>query len=243
MVNISQRLFHLSELVSKDVVLADIGTDHGYLPIFLIETGKILHAYAMDIRKGPLQRARKHCEAYGLGDYITIRLSDGLLALRPGEADSIVIAGMGGGVMIHILTEGKDRADAAKELILQPQSEIKKVRAYLYSKGYAIDREDLVFEDGKYYPMMHVLPNGGETEQFSSERERQMIFRYGRYLLDGRDERLRQYLLAVQKQYQSILASLLRQEPKESLLKRKGEVLAELSFVEEALLYWGGKEH
>lgn len=241
MVKISQRLRRLSDLVSQGVVLADVGTDHGYLPIYLIETGKIRHAYAMDIRKGPLQRAREHCEAYGLGDYITLRLSDGLSALMPGEADSILIAGMGGGAMIHILTEGEDRADAARELILQPQSEIKKVREFLYRKGYAIDREDMVFEDGKYYPMMHVLPDGGSPKDlFRSERERQISFRFGKFLLDGRDETLHQYLLAAQRQYQAILEALKRQQPKESVSKRKQEILAELSYVEEALFYWGG---
>ena len=107
MVKLSQRLTHLADMVQEGAILADVGTDHGYLPIYLLLTGKIQRAFAMDIRKGPLLRAKEHTKAYGLGDYITLRISDGVKALAPKEADSILIAGMGGGVMLHILQRAK----------------------------------------------------------------------------------------------------------------------------------------
>lgn len=156
MVKISNRLMTVASLISEGNVLADVGTDHGYVPIYLMEQGKIPRAIAMDINAGPLERAKEHIAGCGMGDYIETRLSDGLEALRAGEAESILIAGMGGGLVIHILEAGEAVAKSAGELILQPQSELERVRIFLEENGYVTDAEDMVFEDGKFYPMMRV---------------------------------------------------------------------------------------
>ena len=231
MIKISKRLKALANLVTEGFVLADVGTDHGYLP----QTGKIQRAFAMDIKKGPLLRAREHVEAFGLGDYITLRLSDGVSALSKDEADSVLIAGMGGGVMLHILEDGQEVIAMAKELILQPQSEIERVREYLYRKGYAIDREDMVFEEGKYYPMMHIVLSGATEKQFSySEEEWQIIYRYGEYLLEEKNQTLRQYLFERMEQYEKILENLNKQQ-KKAAEKRKEEIITELHYVKKAL--------
>ncbi len=233
MVKLSQRLTHLADMVQEGAILADVGTDHGYLPIYLLLTGKIQRAFAMDIRKGPLLRAKEHTKAYGLGDYITLRISDGVKALAPKEADSILIAGMGGGVMLHILQEGEDVIRAAKELILQPQSEIRKVREYLYQNGYIIDREDMVLEEGKYYPMMHVVMEGEKSLQYTQE-EWQMVYRFGDRTLHCGRKALDSYLCFQKKQCQAILSGLaLRQG--EAALARKAEVEQELYYINAAL--------
>ena len=96
--------------------------------------------------------------------YIQTRLSDGVAALEKGEADSILVAGMGGGLVMHILEEGKAVCQAADELVLQPQSELCSVREYLDENGYETDAECMVFEDGKYYPMMRVHYQAGKNE-------------------------------------------------------------------------------
>lgn len=239
MFKLSERLSHLAALVSENVVLADVGTDHGYLPIYLIWTGRIGKAYAMDIGEGPLFRAKEHVEACGLGEYITLRLSDGVSALAPGEADSILIAGMGGGVTLHILTEGETVISAAKELILQPQSEIFRVREYLFQKGYRIDREDMVCEEGKYYPMMHVDCRARAaygTEH--SPRVRQIIYRYGEHLLKNKNECLYQYLLHNIKTYEMIEKNLEGVQETEAIRKRREQVVAELDYARAALVYW-----
>ena len=118
-------------MVTTGGILADIGTDHAYVPIALVQRQKIKGAIAMDINEGPLARAQEHIRAARLEEYIQTRLSDGAEALLPNEADSILIAGMGGELILHILTEGESVCSTAKELILQPQSEIHKVREYL----------------------------------------------------------------------------------------------------------------
>lgn len=239
MLKLSERLSHLAALVSENVILADVGTDHGYLPIYLLQTGRIGKAYAMDIGEGPLLRAKEHVEACGLGEYITLRRSDGVTALAPGEADSILIAGMGGGVTLHILTEGEAVISAAKELILQPQSEIFKVREYLYQKGYRIDREDMVCEEGKYYPMMHVDCAGRrERGTAHSALERQLIYRYGEQLLKNKNKCLYQYLLHSIKTNETIAGRLAGLQETEAIRQRREQVAAELGYARAALMYW-----
>lgn len=154
---LSKRMTLLASMVTAGSRLADVGTDHGYIPIALVQEGKIPSAIAMDVNRGPLSRAEEHIHSCGLDGCIETRLSDGLQMLKPGEADTVLIAGMGGALTIRILRGGKHCLDTVKELILQPQSEIHLVREYLGRNHFRIEEEDIVLEDGKYYPMMRVV--------------------------------------------------------------------------------------
>lgn len=171
---LSLRLQAVADFVTNGNRVADIGTDHGFLAIYLIQSGRCPHAVAMDVRKGPLQRAREHIAAAGLTDRIDTRLSDGAAALAPGEAESAVIAGMGGLTVIQILEAAKAAQGwlGLREWILEPQSDLAKVRRYLWENGFSINRENLVLEDGKYYPVLHVLPDAPE-ETGKNRPERQ----------------------------------------------------------------------
>ena len=151
---ISKRLEAVASFVEQGSVIADVGCDHGYIPIYLYQKGMIPKAIAMDVNKGPLERAEIHIREYGLGEYITTRLSDGVRALKPNEADAVVIAGMGGALMEKIIEEGEETLKSVSYLILQPQSELAHFRRFLHQKGYCIEQEKMVLEDGKYYPMM-----------------------------------------------------------------------------------------
>ena len=102
---LSKRLQAVAGFVSEGNRLVDVGTDHGYIPIYLVKTGKIPSAIAMDVKKGPLSRAEEHIGQAGLDAYIECRLSDGLRGLKPGEGESLLLAGMGGNLMIRILME------------------------------------------------------------------------------------------------------------------------------------------
>lgn len=156
--NLSQRLDAVAMMVTEGNRLADIGTDHAFVPIFLAESGRIPSALAMDVNRGPLERAGAHIREHGLEERITTRLSDGLLSLKEGEADTVLIAGMGGALTVRILQHRRDLYREIRELILQPQSEIASVRRYLERSGWRIVRERMVFEDGKYYQMMRCIP-------------------------------------------------------------------------------------
>ena len=135
---LSLRLSAIAGLVTRGNRLVDVGCDHGYLPVSLYLDGKIPGAIAMDVRKGPLSRAQEHISQYGLDAYIETRLSDGLEALKPGEGDTLVIAGMGGPLMERILTDGAEVRESFREMILQPQSDIPHFRRFVRKIGWQI---------------------------------------------------------------------------------------------------------
>ena len=122
------RLQKCADFVREGKKLADIGTDHGHVPVELVRRGTVKRALAMDVRKGPLSRAEESVAMAGLENRIETRLSDGLEKLSPGEAETVVIAGMGGELMIHILEQGRHMWDSVGQWILSPQSEIPKMR-------------------------------------------------------------------------------------------------------------------
>jgi len=138
--------------------IADIGCDHGYVAMELVRSGICRHVIAMDINSGPLDRASRNIADYGLQDYIETRLSDGVSALEIGEAEGVICAGMGGKLVLSILEQGKKQIEEMRQIVLQPQSELEEVRSFLREKGYLIEKEDIICEDGKYYPMMRVRP-------------------------------------------------------------------------------------
>ena len=154
MIKLSKRLAMVASFVPKGSRIADIGTDHGYLPICLVEQGICPGAVAMDVGRGPLGRANAHIREHGLSGVIETRLSDGLARLRPGEADTVVMAGMGGQLVIHILENGRHMWESLENLILSPQSDLAQVRRWLEENGFQIEREDMVLDEGKYYTAM-----------------------------------------------------------------------------------------
>lgn len=223
---LSKRLLAVSEMVTSNSRLADIGTDHGYIPIYLIENKRIPRAIAMDVNKGPLNRAKENIEFHGLGEYIETRLSDGAAALHSGEADAVVIAGMGGGLVIKILTEGSEVLESVKELILQPQSELAFVRRHLQDNHYAVIEENMVLDDGKYYPMMKVIHG-------KMDYEREIDFKYGKLLLEQKNECLKSFLDKEERTYEKVLETL-RGNDGEHAKQRIAEVEHELECIRTA---------
>jgi len=138
--------------------LADIGTDHGYLPVSLLLEGRIERAVAADVGTLPLDHARRTAALYGVTAGIDFRLGDGLSVLRPGEADTIVIAGMGGDAITNILSAAPWSRDGPL-LLLQPMSKAEVLRSWLPANGYAVRRETLVQDKGVLYPIL--LAAGG----------------------------------------------------------------------------------
>jgi tRNA (adenine22-N1)-methyltransferase len=240
MIKLSKRMKAVAAMVTSGGVLADVGTDHGYIPIALIQRQKIKSAIAMDINKGPLARAQDNIASARLGDYIQTRLSDGVAALGEGEADSILIAGMGGELVIHILSEGEKVCKAASELILQPQSDIRKVREYLRLHHYKIVDEDMICEDGKYYPMMRVINVELDNAWMKmDEQTRVACDIYGPLLLRNGNPVLRRFLVRQHRQLTQILQTLQAQTMSEKIETRIAEVLEELQYNESAYTILG----
>ena len=230
----------VASMVTPGNVLADIGTDHGYVPISLVQRKKIKKAIAMDVNNGPLQRAKEHIAECQLEEYIETRLSDGVQKLGVGEVDSILIAGMGGELVMHIISDGMEVCRNAKELILQPQSELGKVRKFLRENNFEIIDEDMIIEEGKYYPMMKVVP----VEEIAlwevlPEEVIPACDMYGPFLLKNGNPSLRKYLVKQHKQLTKILKELEKQPESESIKNRKQEVLKEISLNESAYTILG----
>ena len=158
---LSERLRAVASMVAPGVRVCDVGCDHGFVSIWLVECRISPCVLAMDVREGPLGAARKHVTERGLQSRIETRLSDGLHNYKIGEADSLICAGMGGRLMMRILGEEKAKTDSFRELILQPQSELMEFRAWLREHGLRITDEKMVEEDGKFYPMMRAVPEAG----------------------------------------------------------------------------------
>lgn len=222
---LSKRLEMVASFVERGSRIADIGTDHGYLPIALIERGVSPRAIAMDIGQGPLARAKEHVLACGMEDKIELRLSDGLAELKPGEADSVVIAGMGGELVLHILEQGRALWESTGAFVLSPQSELDKVRIYLKKNGFCIAREAMVFEDGKFYTVM--LAKRGRMSL-----GRPAHYLYGKYLMEARDSVLALYLEKEKARMQAILRELEGQETKKAQEARE-KLLCELGWIKE----------
>ncbi len=237
-VNLSARLQMLADMVTPGNRVADVGCDHGLLPIRLVQDGVAPAALAMDVRKGPLEAARANVRACGLESYITLRLSDGLKEYRTGEADTVVCAGMGGRLMQRILSESMDKVKTVQELILQPQSELREFRAYLRECGLAVQRESALCEDGRYYFAMKVsVRDAGRTiEKDSLPKELTQLYdSFGRQLLEERNPVLHSFLKQRQKALLELVEALSAKEARQR--QRLLELQEELLLLERALEY------
>lgn len=164
-IELSPRLSSVARLVPEGAVLADVGTDHAFLPVYLLQRGLISRAVATDLREGPLSKARANAEKYGLEDRMTFRLCDGLSAVTPQETDAIAIAGMGGETIASILAAAPWTREGAHRLILQPMTSLYDLRDFLSRNGYVIDMEHLNREGRRLYVTMEVSP--GEAPPYT----------------------------------------------------------------------------
>lgn len=224
---LSKRLARIASFVPPGSRIADVGTDHGYIPIYLVEKGIAPCAIAMDVRLGPLERAAKHVRRQGLKERITLRLSDGLDKLEPGEADTVIISGLGGPLMMEILRRGSRVAETIQSFVLSPQSDIPGVRVFLRENGYRIEREAFLKDEGKYYTVM--LAVHGESGPADSIDDR-----YGGYLLRQGDPVLREYLNREAVRLQRLMEAL-ADSAKEETQRRYKQVEQELAEVGQAL--------
>lgn len=158
---LTPRLQTVAHWVPTGCRFADIGTDHAYLPVWLLQKGIISHAIAGDLRQGPLDHAKATAARYGLTDAMDFRLSDGLRALAPGEADCIAIAGMGGEAIRSILAAAPWTREKTR-LILQPQTNLPELRQWLTQSGYRIQSDCCVREEDRWYTVLLVA--GGEDD-------------------------------------------------------------------------------
>lgn len=220
---LSRRMQMVADMVSKGNVTADIGCDHGFVSIYLIEQGICPHVIAMDVNEGPLRRAKEHIAERGLETCIDVRLSDGIDKLQSKEVESIIIAGMGGKLVMKILSSHMDKVRELKEVILQPQSDLHLVRQFLLENGLDIVQEDMVEEAGKFYPCMKAVFSGKKKATYI-EVERW----YGPLLLNQKHPVLYDYLLREKQTFEQIIEQIKQnakngdtEETKEDTIKNR----------------------
>lgn len=219
-VKLSDRLRAVSEMVSEGKRVADIGTDHAYIPIFLLQNKIAVSAIAMDVNQGPLIRAQEHILECGWQDKIETRLSNGLRMYEKGEADCMILSGMGGPLIASILKEGMEKFEGTEEFIFQPQSEIGKFREFLFRNHFQITAENMIFEDGKYYSIMKAVI--GEMKEWTP-----VEFSYGKYLIEQKNTVLFRFIEKELKQKNRILEELSKQRSDSTALRSK-EIHAEI---------------
>lgn len=246
---LSKRMEAVVNMVSpRSFAIADIGCDHAYVSIALMErriAGKVI---AMDVRSGPLEIAKKNVAGYGMEDKIELRMSDGLDRLSKGEVDAIIIAGMGGLLMKGILEKGKEILEWEKKrpsLILQPQSDIREIRIFLQEHAYHIVQEKMLIDEGKYYTVIKAEPCKAERRYSETE------LRYGSYSLEHRDMVLYEYLKKEKNVLESISIKLTNavEDAKtkgelvpDKTIKRLAAVREELEMNSRALEYYVNQE-
>ena len=252
---LSNRMQALTDMVTPGTVITDVGCDHGFVSVYLVQKGISPRVIAMDVRSGPLEHAREHIREYGLEDSIETRLSDGLHSLKTGEAAGMICAGMGGPLMEKILTEGRQQARSFQELILQPQSEIPHFRAFLREEGYLLTAENIIYEEGKYYFMMKVRWLGDVSDETVRQQVRDswradaadsgLAEAFGPLLLSRRDPLLSDYLEWQLAEHRQIAERLERKADADNprTARRRQEIAEETAMLTRALEWYdNGKE-
>ncbi|MDD2497328.1 MAG: class I SAM-dependent methyltransferase [Desulfitobacteriaceae bacterium] len=225
-IKLSSRLTAVASMVRKGSVVADIGTDHGYLPAYLISQGISPYTIASDVSQGPLNAAKEVVELLALGRKVDLRLGDGLKVLSPGEADTICIAGMGDSTIIKILAGTPDVLTEVKRLVLQPMRGTSQLRRWLMEYGWDIVDEELVFEGGLFYEIIGAQP--GECCLTEAEIE------VGPVLMKKRHTLLKKFL---QEKIASLelIGSNMEHGNASRVKKKQGEVNARISMLKQVM--------
>ena len=232
MTNLSKRLKTVASQITKGNRVADIGCDHAYVSIFLIENGIAPKVIAMDINKGPLERAMENIKKNRLSDKIEVRQSDGGKALKPDEVDALLIGGMGGALTVKILSESQGVVNTCKELVLQPQSEVFLVREYLLKENFQIIYEDMLIDDGKYYVIIKAIKGNSE-----SSYEDPIFYKYGKYLLESKNQVLKEYLEKELRNNRKLLEEL-EKHSSDKTKARVSELKSDQQYLKRGLSYY-----
>lgn len=234
--DISNRLKALASMVTRGNVACDVGTDHGYLAIYLVKQGISPRVIAMDVAKGPLSKAKENIALYGVGEQVETRLSDGVSNLKKDEAQTVIIAGMGGILINSLLEKGADILSTMEEIILSPHTDVELVRRFLLEHGYSIATEEMLIDEEKYYNIFRAKADG--TQRVSdSETYSECELRYGRHLLQAKNPALHQFLEQELAKKESIHASLAGVGT-ENASKRVTELQQEIQIIKEGLQYY-----
>lgn len=182
MIDIGKRLTLVADLLGEGELLADVGCDHAYLPIYMLETKRVNKAIAMDVAQGPLNIANYNINTHGYKGVCSTRISNGIDKLNIGEADLLSICGMGGGLISQILENGKDKLNSFRRIVIEPQSEVYELLDKLVILKLKVIEEAFIKDRNKYYPVFVIEYTENTNKHF-----------YGKTLLENND--FREYVI------------------------------------------------
>ena len=229
---LSVRLTKVANYVPQGARIADIGSDHAYLPCFLAKNLKISYAIAGEVAKGPFHSAEKNVLAEGLANTIAVRLGDGLEVIEPGEVDCITIAGMGGALISSILENGNDKLDSVKRLILQPNISAISIRTWLLENNWELIAEEIIEEDSKIYEIL-VAERGNPAKPYIEKKEEGLLL--GPFLMKQKNEIFKKKWTAEKKNWQRIYEALEGASLNAETIEKKKELTDKIRLVEEVL--------
>lgn len=224
--DISKRLTAIAKKVDKCQTVLDIGTDHGYIPIYLIKNNICKKVIASDINKGPLRRAKENIKSNNING-IELKLGSGFNVVKEGEADAAVLAGMGGHLIKDLILEREDIFKKLEYAVLQPVQNPDVLRKFIINKGYTIVDEDLVFDESIFYEIIKVRYNGKER------KEAEIYYEIGRKLFEDKNPRLHDFLVYKISKYRKILEYI--REDTFTASERKKEVSNKIFDIEKLL--------
>lgn len=218
---LSKRLTKIASYVNYCEAIADIGTDHGYIPIYLVKNNKCNTAIASDINKGPIEKASTNIRFEGLSEKIKCLLGGGLKPLKVGEVNGVIIAGMGGNLIRDIILEDIEKVKLYDFLILQPAQNPEVLREFLYNNNFEILNEDLILDDGKFYELFKVKYNEN-AKKINIKDE--ISYEISSILLESNNSLVNDYIKSKIKKYENIISYI---KDDTSLAKMKKDILNE----------------
>lgn len=229
---LSKRLETVAKYIPAKERLADIGSDHAYLPCYMVQKGLIPFAIAGEVAEGPYQSAKNHVEELGLAEKISVRKGDGLAVIEAGEVDCITIAGMGGSLIASILENGKEKLSQLKRLILQPNISAISIREWLWRNGWGLIAEEIIEEDGKIYEVL-IAEQGDEVKAYQNDYDKGLLL--GPFLLKEKNAVFQKKWSFEKENWIKILNQLEHASNSPENEAKKQELLQKIKLIEEVL--------
>ncbi|WP_409301727.1 tRNA (adenine(22)-N(1))-methyltransferase [Peribacillus sp. SCS-155] len=233
---LSKRLERVATYIPAGSILADIGSDHAYLPCYAILNGLAVSSIAGEVAEGPYLSAKKQVSKTGLSDKILVRKGDGLDVLSADEATCISIAGMGGTLIAAILERGKNKLGAVKRLILQPNVGVNNVRKWLIDNEWQLTAEEILEDDGKVYEILIAEP-GNPMAPYSEHPESEIFL--GPFLKKEKNAIFIKKWTMEKQHWESIVTQLEKNAASTDILQKKQQLMDQIKMVEEAIQHEG----
>ncbi|WP_203361725.1 tRNA (adenine(22)-N(1))-methyltransferase TrmK [Bacillus sp. REN10] len=229
---LSKRLTAVASQIPSQSTLADIGSDHAYLPCYAVKKGIVTQAVAGEVVEGPFQAAKQQVKEAGLEAFIDVRKGNGLEVIAPGEVECITIAGMGGTLIASILEEGKAKLEGVKRLVLQPNVSAINIRQWLLANEWELVAETIMEEDGKIYEVL-TAEKGDPLKPYQANQAQQLLL--GPFLMEEKNEAFVKKWKREARQLELVLENLKNAEDEEAVREKKKQVLDELKLMKEAM--------